>query len=173
MHRKSSIYPRGEEERHQLDALCVCRLPLAHRPPRLPGSMDDTAQRSLLLWVRDRAADLLRPLSKGQKPPAVGLDGAFHDAEYVNLEQIHEQPGGNWALRSNNLKALLRAVELFYHDELGQICPADELVDPLLIAKQNDVHEAAKLTELLLGCAVQCPNKSEYIHPILQMDASE
>ncbi|RLN97228.1 hypothetical protein BBJ28_00007152, partial [Nothophytophthora sp. Chile5] len=95
------------------------------------------------------------------------------DAEYVNLEQIHEQPGSNWALRSNNLKALLRAVELFYHDELGQICPADELVDPLLIAKQNDVHEAAKLTELLLGCAVQCPNKSEYIHPILQMDASE
>ncbi|GMF38229.1 unnamed protein product [Phytophthora fragariaefolia] len=95
------------------------------------------------------------------------------DAEYVNLEQINEQPGGNWALKSNNLKTLLRAVELFYTDELGQICHADEIVDPLLIAKENDVHEVAKLTELLLGCAVQCPNKSEYIHPIMQMGASE
>ncbi|GMF14210.1 unnamed protein product [Phytophthora lilii] len=95
------------------------------------------------------------------------------DSEYVNLEQINEQPGGNWALKSNNLKTLLRAVELFYTDELGQICHPDELVDPLLIAKENDVHEVAKLTELLLGCAVQCPNKSEYIHPIMQMGASE
>ncbi|KAK1946464.1 Protein Hook 3 [Phytophthora citrophthora] len=95
------------------------------------------------------------------------------DSDYVNLEQINEQPGGNWALKSNNLKTLLRAVELFYTDELGQICHADELVDPLLIAKENDVHEVAKLTELLLGCAVQCPNKSEYIHPIMQMGPSE
>lgn len=95
------------------------------------------------------------------------------DAEYVNLEQINEQPGTNWALKSNNLKTLLRAVEQFYTDELGQICHADEIVDPLLIAKESDVHEVAKLTELLLGCAVQCPNKSEYIHPIMQMNASE
>jgi len=95
------------------------------------------------------------------------------DSEYVNLEQINEQPGANWALKSNNLKTLLRNVELFYTDELGQICHADELVDPLLIAKESDVHEVAKLTELLLGCAVQCPNKSEYIHPIMQMGAAE
>ncbi|KAF1791301.1 Hook-related protein family [Phytophthora cactorum] len=76
------------------------------------------------------------------------------DSEYVNLEQINEQPGGNWALKSNNLKRCY-------------------LVDPLLIAKENNVHEVSKLTELLLGCAVQCPNKSEYIHPIMQMGASE
>ncbi|KAF4321525.1 hypothetical protein BBO99_00001006 [Phytophthora kernoviae] len=95
------------------------------------------------------------------------------DSDYVNLEQINEQPGGNWALKSNNLKTLLRAVELFYTDELGQICHVDELVDPLLIAKESDVHEVAKLSELLLGCAVQCPNKSEYIHSIMQMGSSE
>ncbi|KAF1790666.1 hypothetical protein GQ600_18673 [Phytophthora cactorum] len=47
------------------------------------------------------------------------------------------------------------------------------LVDPLLIAKENNVHEVSKLTELLLGCAVQCPNKSEYIHPIMQMAADK
>ncbi|KAL4094759.1 hypothetical protein PRIC1_010417 [Phytophthora ramorum] len=140
--------------------------------------MDDTAQRSLLLWVQsfheklatDVQVSIMEDLCDG-----VFLSKIMHhiDSEYVNLEQINEQPGANWALKSNNLKTLLRAVEQFYMDELGQICRADELVDPLLIAKENDVHEVAKFTELLLGCAVQCPNKSEYIHPIMQMGPSE
>ncbi|KAL8014727.1 putative hook-like protein family [Plasmopara halstedii] len=140
--------------------------------------MDDTAQRSLLLWVQsfheklatDVQISRLEDLCDG-----VFLSKIMHhiDGEYVNLEQINDQPGSNWALKSNNLKTLLRAVELFYTDELGQMCQANELVDPSLIAKENDVHEVSKLTELLLGCAVQCPNKSEYIHPIMQMGASE
>ncbi|KAI9981949.1 hypothetical protein PInf_009732 [Phytophthora infestans] len=140
--------------------------------------MDETAQRSLLLWVQsfhEKLATDVQVSSMEDLCDGVFLSKIMHhiDAEYVNLEQINEQPGGNWALKSNNLKTLLRAVELFYTDELGQICHADELVDPLLIAKENDVHEVSKLTELLLGCAVQCPNKSEYIHPIMQMGASE
>ncbi|OWZ19218.1 hypothetical protein PHMEG_0006573 [Phytophthora megakarya] len=140
--------------------------------------MDDTAQRSLLLWVQsfhEKLATDVQVSGLEDLCDGVFLSKIMHhiDAEYVNLEQINEQPGANWALKSNNLKTLLRAVELFYTDELGQICHADELVDPLLIAKENDVHEVAKLTELLLGCAVQCPNKSEYIHPIMQMGPSE
>ncbi|KAG7380913.1 Protein Hook 1 [Phytophthora pseudosyringae] len=140
--------------------------------------MDDTAQRSLLLWAQsfhEKLATDVQVSSMEDLCDGVFLSKIMHhiDSEYVNLEQINEQPGGNWALKSNNLKTLLRAVEQFYTDELGQICRADELVDPLLIAKENDVHEVSKLTELLLGCAVQCPNKSEYIHPIMQMGASE
>ncbi|KAG1710329.1 hypothetical protein DVH05_017333 [Phytophthora capsici] len=140
--------------------------------------MDDTAQRSLLLWVQsfnEKLATDVQISSLEDLCDGVFLSKIMHhiDSDYVNLEQINEQAGGNWALKSNNLKTLLRAVELFYTDELGQICHADELVDPLLIAKENDVHEVAKLTELLLGCAVQCPNKSEYIHPIMQMGPSE
>ncbi|KAG3102890.1 hypothetical protein PI124_g14522 [Phytophthora idaei] len=140
--------------------------------------MDDTAQRSLLLWAQsfhEKLATDVQVSSMEDLCDGVFLSKIMHhiDSEYVNLEQINEQPGGNWALKSNNLKTLLRAVELFYTDELGQICHANELVDPLLIAKENNVHEVTKLTELLLGCAVQCPNKSEYIHPIMQMGASE
>lgn len=81
--------------------------------------------------------------------------------------------GGNWALKANNLKTLVRAVELFYNDELGQLCNASELIDTVRIAKENDVHEVCKLVELILGCAVQGPSKSDYILPIMQMDASE
>ncbi|KAG7397562.1 Protein Hook 1 [Phytophthora boehmeriae] len=140
--------------------------------------MDETAQRSLLLWVQsfhDILATDVQVTSLADLCDGVFLAKIMHliDPDCLNLEQINEQPGGNWALKSNNIKTLLRAVELFYTDELGQICPADELVDPLLIAKENDVHEVAKLVELLLGCAVQCPNKSEYIHPIMQMGSAE
>lgn len=67
----------------------------------------------------------------------------------------------------------MRAVELYYTEELGQLCSASELVDTTRIARENDVHEVGKLVELILGCAVQCPNKSDYILPIMQMDASE
>lgn len=95
------------------------------------------------------------------------------DPEYLNIELINEQAAGNWALKASNLKTLLRGVELYYHEELGQLCEANELIDTHLIAKENDIHEVAKLAELILGCAVQCPNRSEYIHPIMQMDASE
>lgn len=99
------------------------------------------------------------------------FDGS--DPEYLNMELINEQAAGNWALKASNLKTLLRGVELYYHEELGQLCEANELIDTHLIAKENDIHEVAKLAELILGCAVQCPNRSEYIHPIMQMDASE
>lgn len=89
------------------------------------------------------------------------------------MELINEQAAGNWALKASNLKTLLRGVELYYHEELGQLCEANELIDTHLIAKENDIYEVAKLAELILGCAVQCPDRSEYIHPIMQMDASE
>lgn len=64
-------------------------------------------------------------------------------------------------------------MELYYNEELGQLCSASELVDTTRIARENDVQEVGKLVELVLGCAVQCPNKSDYILPIMQMDASE
>jgi hypothetical protein len=67
----------------------------------------------------------------------------------------------------------VRAVELYYNEELGQLCNASELVDTTRIARESDVQEVGKLVELVLGCAVQCPNKSDYILPIMQMDASE
>ncbi|CAI5724569.1 unnamed protein product [Peronospora destructor] len=138
---------------------------------------DGTTQCSLLLWVQSFHENLATDIQISSLKDL--CDGVFlskimhHMWNPFNLEQITEQSGNNWALKSNNLKTLLRAVEQFYTDELGQICDAEDLVDPLLIAKENDVHEVSKLTELLLGCAVQCPNKSEYIHSIMQMDASE
>ncbi|TYZ64150.1 hypothetical protein PybrP1_004443 [[Pythium] brassicae (nom. inval.)] len=136
--------------------------------------MDDAAQRSLLLWsFEDIGAASVASMT--DLCDGVLLARLMHriDPEYLNLELISEHTGGNWALVASNLKALLRAVELYYHEELGQLCEASELVDAHLIAKQGDAVEVAKLAELVLGCAVQCPGRSEYIHPIMQMDASE
>ncbi|GLD98096.1 hypothetical protein PINS_up006793 [Pythium insidiosum] len=142
--------------------------------------MDDeaAAERSLLLWIQsfeDQVASPTRVHTLQDLADGVFLSHVMHqiDPEYLHLELINEHAAGNWALKANNLKTLLRAIELYYHDELGQVCDAEELIDSNRIAKGDDVKEICRLVELLLGCAVQCPNKSEYIHPIMQMDASE
>uniref|UniRef100_K3WMX2 Calponin-homology (CH) domain-containing protein n=1 Tax=Globisporangium ultimum (strain ATCC 200006 / CBS 805.95 / DAOM BR144) TaxID=431595 RepID=K3WMX2_GLOUD len=140
--------------------------------------MDDAAQRSLLLWVQsfhETIASDIRVDSMADLCDGVFLAKIMHqiDPEYLNMELINEQPAGNWALKTSNLKTLLRAIELYYNEELGQLCEANELIDAHLIAKENDIREVAKLAELILGCAVQCPNRSEYIHPIMEMEASE
>ncbi|KAF1328714.1 Hook domain-containing protein, partial [Globisporangium splendens] len=140
--------------------------------------MDDAAQRSLLLWVQsfhETIASDIRVDSMVDLCDGVFLAKIMHqiDPEYLNMELINEQPAGNWALKTSNLKTLLRAIELYYNEELGQLCEANELIDAHLIAKENDIREVAKLAELILGCAVQCPNRSEYIHLIMEMEASE
>ncbi|KAJ0397729.1 hypothetical protein P43SY_007197 [Pythium insidiosum] len=142
--------------------------------------MDDeaAAERSLLLWIQsfeDQVACPTRVRTLQDLADGVFLSHVMHqiDPEYLQLDQINEHAAGNWALKANNLKTLLRAIELYYHDELGQVCETEELIDSNRIAKGDDVKEICRLVELLLGCAVQCPNKSEYIHPIMQMEASE
>ncbi|DAZ92583.1 TPA: hypothetical protein N0F65_012813 [Lagenidium giganteum] len=140
--------------------------------------MDEAAHGSLLAWIQrfhDKVDSDVRVLSLADLCDGVFLAHIMHhiDPEYVNLESINHNADGNWALKSSNLKTLLRAIELFYHEEVGQVCDASELINSSVMAKENDVHEAAKLAELILGCAVQCRNRSEYIHEIMQMDPSE
>jgi len=88
--------------------------------------------------------------------------------EYLNIEGVNENVEGNWALKSSNIRTLMRCIELFYREELGQICDTAEILDIQLISKENNPQEIAKLVELILGCAVQCANKEIYIHPIMQ-----
>jgi protein HOOK3 len=91
----------------------------------------------------------------------------------LNIEGINQNAEGNWALKSSNIRTLTRCIELFYREELGQICVAAEILDIQLVSKENNPQEIAKLVELILGCAVQCANKEIYIHPIMQMEAAE
>lgn len=94
----------------------------------------------------------------------------------MKLESFKSDAKSNWAFRSSNLKTLIRNIDSFYRDELGLI-PDVNIIDAALIAKYDDTttelveNEIAKLIELILGCAVQCDEKSTYIHPIMEMDS--
>lgn len=92
--------------------------------------------------------------------------------DYIDLARLSSDASSSWALHVSNLKDLVLAIERYYRDELGGACDASQLIDTTRIARDRDAAEIARLVQLLLGCAVQCPNRSEYIHPILAMGAA-
>ncbi len=78
--------------------------------------------------------------------------------------------GENWALKSSNLRKLLRNLEQFYHDNLKK--DADFLAQTSNvgdIARSSDPVAIAELVELVAAAAVTCDRKSEFVTRILQM----
>ena len=73
--------------------------------------------------------------------------------------------------RLHNLDALLRNVKFFYHEILKQLIVMG-LPNVVKIARdpEGEVGEVKKLLLLVLGCAVQCEKKEEFIENIKQLD---
>ena len=73
--------------------------------------------------------------------------------------------------RLHNLDALLKNVKFFYHEILKQLIVMN-LPNVVKIARDPDkqVGEVQKLLLLVLGCAVQCEKKEEFIENIKQLD---
>jgi protein HOOK3 len=74
--------------------------------------------------------------------------------------------GDNWALKSSNLRKLIRNLEEFYHDALEK--DADfAAIDITTMAKQ--ATGTATLVELVAAAAVTCPDKGTYVQRIMSM----
>ena len=87
---------------------------------------------------------------------------------------INRECGSNWLLKSTNLKLLLQQLSLFYTNELGRdASEAISSVDVAAIARDGDDEAMHILLELLLGCAVQCENKGEFIQQIMTLAPQE
>ena len=83
---------------------------------------------------------------------------------------INRDCGSNWLLKSTNLKLLLQQLTLFYTNELGRdASKAISSVDVTAIARDGDEEALNVLLELLLGCAVQCENKGQFIQQIMTL----
>lgn len=68
---------------------------------------------------------------------------------------------------TSDLNELIRVIRSFYEDELGLAMYLDEDVD------QDGEMMVYEVMELVLGCAVQCERKSEYITCIMEMEEEE
>nr|XP_020752440.1 protein Hook homolog 3 [Odocoileus virginianus texanus] len=98
------------------------------------------------------------------------IDPAYFDENWLN--RIKTEVGDNWRLKISNLKKILKGILDYNHEILGQQINDFTLPDVNLIAEHSDAAELGRMLQLILGCAVNCEQKQEYIQAIMVMEES-
>uniref|UniRef100_A0A2K5CN07 Calponin-homology (CH) domain-containing protein n=1 Tax=Aotus nancymaae TaxID=37293 RepID=A0A2K5CN07_AOTNA len=98
------------------------------------------------------------------------IDPAYFDENWLN--RINTEVGDNWRLKISNLKKILKGILDYNHEILGQQINHFTLPDVNLIGEHSDATELGRLLQLILGCAVNCEQKQEYIQAIMMMEES-
>ncbi|XP_063057363.1 protein Hook homolog 1 [Engraulis encrasicolus] len=88
------------------------------------------------------------------------------------LSRIKEDVGDNWRLKMNNLKKILQMMVDYYNEVLTQQISDFPLPDLVRVAEHSDPVELGRLLQLILGCAVKCERKQEYIQVIMTLEES-
>ncbi|XP_015438063.1 PREDICTED: girdin isoform X1 [Dufourea novaeangliae] len=87
----------------------------------------------------------------------------------IDPEPLHDEiiaPEGSSLIRAKNLKIIVDNMKQFYEEELGHLVL--RIPDTTNLGKESELYvsEMKLLLLLLLGCAVQCPNKEKFITKI-------
>ncbi|XP_034262489.1 protein Hook homolog 2 isoform X1 [Pantherophis guttatus] len=88
------------------------------------------------------------------------------------LLRIKDDTGDNWRLKVSNLKKVLQSVVEYSQDVLGHQVPEQLLPDVALVGELSDPAELGKLLQLVLGCAISCEKKQDYIQQIMTLEES-
>ncbi|XP_049583162.1 protein Hook homolog 1 [Syngnathus scovelli] len=88
------------------------------------------------------------------------------------LARIKTDVEDNWRLKWNNLKKILQMVLEYYNEVLVQGLSDFPLPDVALVAEHSDPVELGRLLQLVLGCAVRCERRQEYIQNIMTLEES-
>ncbi|KAG7366431.1 HOOK domain containing protein [Nitzschia inconspicua] len=94
--------------------------------------------------------------------------------DHFDPTTIARHLGDNWALKSSNLRKLVRNLEYYYHEDLQKDAPASfQQISSNLgkIARTGDGDSLEPLVELVAAAAVTCPKKSEFVVRIMGMSA--
>ncbi|KAF1606132.1 UNVERIFIED_CONTAM: hypothetical protein FQV15_0018482, partial [Eudyptes pachyrhynchus] len=97
-------------------------------------------------------------------------DPTYFDENWLN--RIKTEVGDNWRLKVSNLKKILKGILDYNHEILGQQINDFALPDVNLIGEHSDAAELGRMLQLILGCAVNCEQKQEYIQTIMMMEES-
>ncbi|KAI8364260.1 HOOK protein-domain-containing protein, partial [Choanephora cucurbitarum] len=79
--------------------------------------------------------------------------------------------GDNWVLKINNLKKLYKLIDRYYEEKLGISFKRLPEVNLNAIAKDADATEIIQLCKYVLYIAVCCPDNTQYIQSITQLDS--
>ncbi|KAK2189347.1 hypothetical protein NP493_109g07060 [Ridgeia piscesae] len=88
------------------------------------------------------------------------------------MSRIKTDVGNNWRLKVINLKKVLKGILDYYSEVLGQQIHDFHMPDVSAIGERDDPNELGRLLQLILGCAVNCDSKQEYIERIMAMEES-
>ncbi|KAM6462345.1 girdin isoform 1-T1 [Liasis olivaceus] len=107
------------------------------------------------------------------------LDGVFLNEVMQQInpkaasQRINKKVNNDASLRIQNLSILIRQIKSYYQETLQQLILM-HLPNVLIIGKnpfsEQGTEEVKKLLLLLLGCAVQCQKKEEFIERIQSLD---
>ena len=90
--------------------------------------------------------------------------------EYFDPTTIARHLGDNWALKSSNLRKLLRNQEQFFHESLGKDADFEQHTGKVgAIARTSDKEAIAEMFELVAAAAVTCQNRAEFVGRIMGM----
>jgi hypothetical protein len=138
--------------------------------------MDEELAECLLLWVQtftvEGATDSVHSLSDGAALGQILHEVApsFFTGDW--LSGINSEDANNKHLKISNLKKILRAVTSYYDDELNMRVQESKRPNLKLIVENGNLLEMGRLLQLILGCAVNCDNKQDYIQAIMGMEES-
>mmetsp|Transcript_1494 Transcript_1494/g.2979 ORF Transcript_1494/g.2979 Transcript_1494/m.2979 type:complete len:591 (+) Transcript_1494:281-2053(+) len=90
--------------------------------------------------------------------------------DYFDPTTIARHLGDNWALKSSNLRKLVRNLEWYFHEELKKEADFENLNSQLgNIARNSDEAGIAHLIELVAAAAVTCDLKGMFVGRIMRM----
>ncbi|XP_063311422.1 protein Hook homolog 3 [Pelobates fuscus] len=129
---------------------------------------------SLLTWIQtfhvEAPCKTVEDLTSGVAMAIVlqKIDPAYFDENWLN--RIKTDVGDNWRLKISNLKKILKGILDYNHEILGHQINDFTLPDVNLVGEHADASELGRMLQLILGCAVKCEQKQEYIQTIMMME---
>ncbi|XP_012969049.1 girdin isoform X7 [Mesocricetus auratus] len=107
------------------------------------------------------------------------VDGVFLNQVMLQInpksesQRVNKKVNNDASLRIHNLSILVKQIKFYYQETLQQLIVMS-LPNVLIIGKnpfsEQGTEEVKKLLLLLLGCAVQCQKKEEFIERIQSLD---
>ncbi|KAJ8376317.1 hypothetical protein SKAU_G00068970 [Synaphobranchus kaupii] len=131
---------------------------------------------SLIIWLQ--TFNTAAPCKTAQDlTTGVAMSQALHqiDPTWFSeswLARIKGDVGDNWRLKMNNLKKVLQMMVDYYSEVLAQQISDFPLPDLVQVAEHSDHVQLGRLLQLILGCAVKCERKQEYIQIIMTLEES-
>lgn len=131
---------------------------------------------SLVIWLQ--TFDLSAPCATVEElATGAAISQSLHqiDPAWFNdgwISRIKTDVEDNWRLKMNNLKKILQMVVDYYNEVLGQDISNFPLPDLALVAEHSDSVQLGRLLQLVLGCAVKCERKQDYIQTIMTLEES-